>query len=468
MPKREVRFAWLRSGLFWRTFFLLGFLIAASMAAWVVSFRMVEREPRGHQIAAQVVSVVTVTRAALMHSAPDSRRELLFDLASNEGIRVYPREKTDKVEPPPAIPLMPVIETRVREKLGKKTAFAGSVNEIPGFWVSFEMEDDAYWLMLDRERVERLSGAQWLGWATATLLLSLLGAVFISRLVNQPLARINRAARLLAKGEVPAPLPERGPAEIQQTNRSFNQMVEDLMRIESDRAIILAGISHDLRTPIARMLLEVEMASLTPDAREGMQSDLSQMDAIIGQFLTYARPINNASFARVDLSKLLGDCAREASRLTGVQVSTDIASGMQVMGNETELMRTISNLVENARRYGATPGADTVALHIACHVKDNFAIVEVSDRGIGVPEKEIDLLLRPFTRLDTARSQAEGSGLGLAIVNRMIKQHGGKLRLINRKEGGLTVQATLPLARKQSKGAPAEAGVNSASTGRMV
>src|SRR5699024_7350725 len=105
--------------------------IAASMAAWVVSFRMVELEPRGHQIAAQVVSVVTVTRAALTHSAPDSRRELLFDLASNEGIRVYPREKTDKVVPPPAIPLMPVIESSVRAKLGKKTAFAGSVNDIP-------------------------------------------------------------------------------------------------------------------------------------------------------------------------------------------------------------------------------------------------------------------------------------------------------------------------------------------------
>ncbi len=468
MPKREVRFAWLKSGLFWRTFFLLGFLIAASMVAWVISFRMVEREPRGHQIAAQVVSVVTVTRAALMHSAPDSRRELLFDLASNEGIRVYPREKTDKVEPPPAIPLMPVIESSVREKLGNKTAFAGSVNELPGFWVSFEMEDDAYWLMLDRERVERLSGAQWIGWATATLLLSLLGAAFISRLVNQPLARINRAARLLAKGEMPAPLPERGAAEIQQTNRSFNQMVEDLTRIESDRAIILAGISHDLRTPIARMLLEVEMASLTPEAREGMQSDLSQMDAIIGQFLTYARPISNASFARVDLSKLLGDCAHEAARLGGVEVSTEIAVGLQVMGNETELMRTISNLMENARRYGVTPQTDTVELHLAGYLKDGLAMLEISDRGPGVPEKEVDLMLRPFTRLDTARSQAEGSGLGLAIVNRIIKQHGGKLRLINRKEGGLTVQAALPLARKQPKGTQGEMGANTASTGRMV
>ena len=85
----------LRSGLFWRTFFLLAFLIATSMAAWVASFRIVERVPRGEQVAAQVVSIVTITRAALLHSAPALRRELLFDLASTQGIRVYPREDDD-------------------------------------------------------------------------------------------------------------------------------------------------------------------------------------------------------------------------------------------------------------------------------------------------------------------------------------------------------------------------------------
>src|SRR3954467_376756 len=122
------RFAWFRSGLFWRTFFLLGFLIAASLAAWFASYRIVERTPRANQIAAQVVSMVTITRAALTHSAPGLGRELLFDLASNEGIRVYPREDTDVVKPPPDTPLTPVIQESVRAKLGADTQFAGKVN----------------------------------------------------------------------------------------------------------------------------------------------------------------------------------------------------------------------------------------------------------------------------------------------------------------------------------------------------
>lgn len=437
------RLAWLKSGLLWRTFFLLAFLIAASMAAWVASFRIVERTPRANQIAAQVVSVVTITRAALTHSAPDSRRELLFDLASNEGIRVYPLEDTDRIEEPKDNSLRPVIEANVKEKLGKDTKFAGMVNDVAGFWVSFNIDDDEYWLMLDRERIERTSGIQWIGWGTVTLLLSLLGAVFISRLINQPLARLTAAARAIAKGQRPAPLPERGPTEIKEANRSFNQMMDDLNRIESDRAVILAGISHDLRTPIARMLLEVEMANLSADARQGMHSDLGQMDAIIGQFLDYAKPTEATNFAPVDLTALLTDAGREAARLPDVRVKTNIADRIEVVGNATELRRVVANLIENARRYGTSGDTGIVNVDIECRRESHQAIIEIADHGCGIPEADIERLLRPFTRLDNARGQANGAGLGLAIVDRIIKKHHGTLKLENRPGGGLLIRISI-------------------------
>ncbi len=449
MPFAQNRVAWLKSGLFWRTFVLLAFLIAASMAAWVASYRMVERTPRANQIAAQVISMVTITRSALTHSAPDSTRELLFELASNEGIRIYPREQTDKVKLPPDSGLMPVIQSSVRSRLGDETKFAVKVNDIAGFWVSFNIEDDQYWLMLERERVERTSGIQWIGWATVTMLLSLVGAVFISRLINQPLAQLTAAARAIARGQQPEPLPEQGPTEIREANRSFNQMVDDLNQVESDRAVILAGISHDLRTPISRMLLEVEMAKLTDDARQGMQSDLAQMDAIISQFLNYAKPTDSASFTAISLSVLLSDAAREATRLPDVQIVTNIAPNIEVAGNATDLKRVINNLIENARRYGKTPKTAVSSISINCTVEAGKAVVEVADQGIGVPEGDIEYLMRPFTRMDTARGQANGAGLGLAIVDRVIQGHGGNLRLFNRNGGGLVVQIVLPNAKLQ-------------------
>jgi two-component system osmolarity sensor histidine kinase EnvZ len=436
-------FTWLKSGLFWRTFVLLAFLIAASMAAWVASFRVVERTPRAKQIAAQVVSMVTITRAALTHSAPDLRRELLFDLASNEGIRVYPREDSDAVRPPVDSALNTVIQENVRAKLGPDTRFASKVNDLSGFWVSFTIDDDEYWLMMERDRIERRSGIQWLGWAAVTLLLSLIGAAFISGLINQPLGRLTAATRAIAKGQQPDPLPEKGPTEIREANQSFNQMVDDLKRVESDRAIILAGISHDLRTPISRMLLEVELANLTPDARAGMRSDLAQMDAIIGQFLDFARPTDSHTFALLDLSALLADSAHEASRSPDVKIDTNIAPNAVVAGNATDLKRVINNLVENARRYGKTPDTDCADIEITCRLEDGKAVIEVSDRGVGVPDGEIEHLLRPFTRMDSARGQANGAGLGLAIVDRVVLHHGGKLRLFNRSGGGMTARIVL-------------------------
>ena len=440
------RLSWLKSGLLWRTFFLLAFLIAASMAAWVTSFRMVERTPRGQQIAAQVVSIVTITRAALTHSAPALRRELLFDLAVTQGIRVYPREEDDETQPLPDNDITALIEENVRARLGKVTQFAGKVNDLRGFWVSFRIADDDYWLMLDRERVDRPSGIQWLGWVTVSLFLSLLGAVFISRLINQPLANLASAARALARGKQPQPLPEKGPAEIREANQSFNQMVQDLQQVETDRAVILAGISHDLRTPITRMQLELEMAGLPDDARRGMQSDLTQMEAIIAQFLDYARPTDSSSFVPFDLSALLVKTAEEAARQQDLKITTAIATNIEITGNPTEMARVMSNLIENARRYGKTEDTGIAELSLSAAIEYGQAVIELADHGSGLPPEQIAYLLRPFTRLDSARGQANGAGLGLAIVDRVVLRHQGKLEIVNRETGGLVVRVLLPMA----------------------
>jgi two-component system osmolarity sensor histidine kinase EnvZ len=437
------RLEWIRNGLFWRTFILLTFLTTASMMAWFASYSIVERGPQSEQLAAQIVSVVTITRAALTHSAPEMRRELLFDLASNEGIRIYPLEQTDVVMEPEDSLFLTTLRDHVKQALDEDTRFASSVNGVTGFWISFRIEDDDYWLMLDRGRINSTTGLQWLGWGSIALSLSLMGAAFISTLINQPLARLTAAARAIAKGQRPGSLPEAGPTEIREANRSFNQMVADLERVESDRTLILAGISHDLRTPLARMQLEVELAHLPDDARSGMQSDLAQMDAIIGQFLDYAKPSDPADFEVIDLSALIGDAVATASRASTVHVQSNIAENLEVMGITTELQRVSLNLIENSRRYGRKSGAEFTEMEISCRAEGGNAVIEIIDHGDGVPESEIDRLQRPFTRLDSARGQANG--------HRIVLRHKGKLVLRNRGGGGLIAQVTLPLRPRPAK-----------------
>jgi two-component system osmolarity sensor histidine kinase EnvZ len=195
------------------------------------------------------------------------------------------------------------------------------------------------------------------------------------------------------------------------------------------------------------MLLEVEMAQLADAAREGMQSDLAQMDAIIGQFLEYAKPAEAAQVAPVDLSALLDDCAHEAGRIADVEITANVDKGIGVQGNAVDLKRVVGNLVENARRYGKTAESGIARVSIDCHVDGGNAVIVIADRGLGIPEAEIEQLLRPFTRLDSARSQANGAGLGLAIVERTVKRHRGKLRLYNRQGGGLAVEIMLPMIK---------------------
>lgn len=435
----------LGNGLFWRTFLLLTFLIVASVIAWLASFRMFERTPRTEQFAAQITSIVTITRAALTHSAPEMRRELLFDLASREGIRIYPLESSDKIEPLDVAEAYPGLTTIVRQTLAKDTLFAASVNEVKGLWISFKINNDDYWLMLDRNRLSDTSSSQWLRWVPMALCLSIIGAAFISALINQPLGRLTNAARAVAAGKQPQPLPETGPSEIAEANKSFNQMMKDLQQIEADRSVVLAGISHDLRTPIARMQLEIEMAGLSEEARTGMQADLTQMNAIISQFTNYAKPYSEFELSEINISSILLEKAKFPNHRPYMHITTDIQQDITIQSNTIEIKRVVDNLFENAFRYGKTEGTDQVDLLITAKKEGNKAVIEFSDRGPGIPESEFESVLKPFIRLDIARSQANGSGLGLAIVNRILMRHHGQVTFENRAEGGLTVRLIFPV-----------------------
>ncbi len=197
------------------------------------------------------------------------------------------------------------------------------------------------------------------------------------------------------------------------------------------------------------MQLEVEMAGLSDDARKGMQSDLHQMDAIIGQFLDYAKPVDTSNFEVIDLSALINDAAHEAARLPDVRVHKTIEDKVTILGNAIDIKRIVNNLVENARRYGKLNDASHVDIDICCRVEGDKVFLEIADHGAGVPDDEISRLLRPFTRMDSARGQANGAGLGLAIVDRIVKRHSGKLNLFNRDGGGLTVQILFANPKKK-------------------
>ena len=421
--------------LFWRSFLLIAALIVVSVLASFQIVRVYEREPRGKEFAQQTVSVVNLTRAALVNSDPVLRRELLLELNEREGIRIYPVTNEEKLAPLSGDPLLERVAARVRAQLGGKTRFAAERDGLEGFWVSFYIDEDEFWVMLPSERFEPDLGLGWLGWGAALLALALLGAWLIASRIARPLARLAEAAQRIGRGEAPAPLPEGGERELRTVQSAFNRMAGDLTSMERERAMVLAGISHDLRTPLSRLRLAVEMSGADAAAAQGMNADIEEMDQVIGQFLDFARGDAEAR-EPVSLDALADEVAAHFAKL-GKPVRRTGTSGLQLPAARMALHRALMNLVDNALRHG---GGE---IEIATSRRDGHAVVEVLDRGPGIPAGEVERLKRPFARLDEARSGQGGSGLGLAIVERVAHAHGGRFELTARDGGGLAARLVL-------------------------
>ncbi|MBE0615334.1 MAG: HAMP domain-containing protein [Burkholderiales bacterium] len=424
--------------LLWRSFLLISLLMIISVAAWFQILRSYDREPRARQLAQMVVSVVNLTRAALVTAKADKRRELLAELSEREGIRVYPAETEDKLLPSPDGAFVRMLHAEIRRKLGEDTRFASGIGELRGFFISFHIDEDEYWVVLPRERLERQFPWQWLGWTALALLLSLIGAWLIVSRINRPLKALAAAAGDIGQGRTPPPLPESGPVEIQTLAHSFNRMSQDLARLDADRALILAGVSHDLRTPLSRLRLSTEMSASDEALKQGMIADIAEMDAIIGQFLDFARTQNEEPLAPTDIAELAREVLEHQNRLGHALQANIEATPVQAL-RRTGIKRMISNLVDNALAYGG--GEVCVATRSA----GGKLIIEVLDRGPGIPPQEAERLKQPFTRLEQARSGKGGSGLGLAIVDRIVHHHGGSFELLPREGGGLVARVSLPL-----------------------
>ena len=430
--------------LFWRTFFFLSLLLLGSIVAWLQTFRSLESEPRALQNAQQLASLVNLTRAALRYSDSIARVSLIKTLADQEGVRILPREPSDRFAPFETDALSQRISEELNKRMGSGTVVAKSVNGKEGLWVGFAIEGDSYWLQTDPSRVGPSQKRTWIIWLFTAAVLSLSGAAVIARLINRPLKQLSFAASRMRDGDFDASLLDERVAtsEIREVNIGFNRMAEQLSKVEQDRAIMLAGISHDLRTPLARLRLETELSVADESAREHMAADISQLDAIIDKFLDYARP-DPAQLETVSLNAIVEAAVYSVADYSDMRVSVSMPPHLSVLADEVELLRVISNLLENARRYGKTAETGISMVDIAAKTRDQWVLIKIRDHGMGVAPSTLPKLTRPFFRGDAARTAATGAGLGLAIVEKTIVRMGGVFSLANTESGGLAAHIKL-------------------------
>lgn len=292
------------------------------------------------------------------------------------------------------------------------------LNTEPPLWISFAFDQRG-------SRVLRFSVLMLL---VGAVLVWLAAAYYARRLV-MPLRHLARSAPAMVRGESPPPGAQAGPREVQELARALADSSRDVREAAEERALMLAGISHDLRTPLTRLQYAVELVpDIDPELRTGMHRDIADVDAILSQFIAYARDGRDEASEPLDLAVL----CRHAISACEHEWQVDTPSGAPLTGKPMALQRAVGNLLVNAQRHGALPYA------LRLSRQGDAWWIEVTDHGPGLSAEAAQRARQPFVH-----GEGGGAGLGLAIVERVARQHGGELRLSSVHPHGLA--ATLVL-----------------------
>jgi two-component system osmolarity sensor histidine kinase EnvZ len=440
----------LPGSLLWRTLLVLVVALVLSQAAALWLLHRQVTVPRAAFGIGQFVSHLKTISAALQTMTPAQQQEFIARIAEKEGIRISPVRGGERLRPAPEVEQLQVFRERIRDLFGAEADVYVRGPEGPDkakplptqlLVVRLPAGERDYWVAFPRGRVERDTTPALLTWGVAGLAIAILATFFIAWTLNRPLAELSRAARQLGKGGDPPPLAEKGPSEIRAVARAFNQMKEGLQQNQRERATFLAGVSHDLRTPLSRLRLEVEMLGdkVEGATQRAMVEDLDDMNAIIDQFIDFTRSEAAEPLSAVNLSELARGCAERYAR-TGVQVRCELDEVPALMLRPLAMQRLLDNLIGNAALHA---GGEVL---VRTAQANGHALLSVLDRGPGIPPEMVERLKQPFTRRDEARSGSSGAGLGLAIAERVARLHGGRLDLLARAGGGLEARVSLPVA----------------------
>jgi two-component system osmolarity sensor histidine kinase EnvZ len=429
--------------LFGRLALLLLAVVALALGSTILLFRHDRAALLVRAFGDTKIAQLQAVRAALESSDARERRETVGRIGSEFGVRIVPEaERPLMGAGAPVLPQLQELETRLREKFGPETQVRAAPNRGllfirvdaagTGYWVGFPLQRPA-------GEEEPWRAIVWSLILAATLLVAAFG---FARYLARPLRQLDSAVERVGRGELPPPLPEGGPSEIAKLNRGFNRMTANLRQFEQDRAVLLAGVSHDLRTPLARLRLGIEMATKDDSARSGMVADIEEMDRIIGQFLEFARTDRDATLEPRDPGEIVAACVDRYAR-AGRDVRYSARASPPVPLRPTAYSRLVANLIDNALAYGKPP------IEVSTSAVGGRFVLDVADRGPGIAPADVERLKQPFTRASSSRSNADGvagAGLGLAIVDRIARMHGGTFDLLQRDGGGTLARVAIPLA----------------------
>jgi len=425
---------------------LIATLLIVSQLVSLKIFDNFEREPRAKALAQEIITIVNFTKASLYAAAPSKRIQLFREINNIGDIKIYAAYPFESIEPIPDDPFLKLVVEKITAKISPGSFVVINHYDIPGVWVSFEIDGDMFWVVVPRLISDRPFPWHWVGWGILIAILAISGAYITTKRISRPINNLINAAEKIRNGHHVEKLPLDSVTEFKELSEAFNEMAEVLSKVSKERQFLLASVSHDIRTPLTRLRLAAEM--LPPNSsslKESLEQDIFEINDILNQFLDFARGFQDEPKTPINLGKLLKNIQTKHKRmgqnftLKKKNIRTDIPKKLFIDIRPLAFQRCLDNLINNAFSYSK----GKVILE-ASLLEESFTI-SIIDNGPGIPEDQKSKLLLPFERVDEARGNTGGSGLGLTIADRIVKAHDGKLELINRPAGGLDAKITIPI-----------------------
>ncbi|MDV6332896.1 ATP-binding protein [Asticcacaulis sp. 201] len=422
----------LRPDSLWgQTVALTALIVAMAQILSIALFTLLVLRPELQRVAGVMAENVASMSNTLSEVPEADRQRLMTHMVKSSYIELWTGERPpDDTGPPPRL-VERVFMRALVKAMGDKTDLSWRTDHSRKLWIHVWLGGSPYWISVKSPPLLGPTGLLLAG-AASTFGLALLAAALLSNRLLRPLNALRDATEGYRLAAPVAPLREDGPLEIADLARSFNDMTARLSKAETDRNLILAGISHDVRTPLAKLKLAFEMMACDDETlTASAQRQIDRIDSILSQFLMYARGFEAEPIVKVSLPDLFASVLAEYGK-AGVVMAAPVPDGT-LHGRPEALRRALINLVENALHYGAVP------VELTCQRTSSWQI-RVRDHGHGVPDMQITALTQPFVRGDSARQPApalapSGTGLGLAMVDQIARLHGGAVTLRNLTDG---------------------------------
>ena len=322
------------------------------------------------------------------------------------------------------------------EILDKPFAFdLGNIEE--GVIIYIGVGDEKLLIRVDKDRLYSETAFVFLLWMLFASLILLLSSYFLMSRQLKPLKRLSIIAEAFGRGLDAPELKTVGASEIRQTTNAFNQMRTRIKRFLKQRTDMLAGVSHDLRTPLTRMKLQVSLLK-DKKARSELELDINEMTAMLDSYVSFVKTESPEPIENIILNEIIHDIIKTSNNQK-IQIYFQETNVIKTSGRPIQLKRAFQNIIDNSIRY-----AEQIKIKI--FLNDDGCNIEINDNGKGIPKENYEDVFKPFFTLDPSRNKLKGeSGLGLTITRDIIRSHGGEVKLSESNLGGLKLKVLLPL-----------------------